>query len=109
MIFKKGDIVLIRFPFTDLNSSKQRPALISSQPNSYGDFQCFQITSQSKQSQVIEVTSESLESGELKLKSFLKFDKCFTLNSSIINKRVATVNKAFLNRVLDNFCNILRD
>jgi len=45
MIYKKGDIVLINFPFTDLKHTKKRPVLLVSDQNDYGDFLCFQITS----------------------------------------------------------------
>jgi len=30
MAFKRGDVVLVRYPFTDLSSSKTRPAVIMS-------------------------------------------------------------------------------
>ncbi|KAA3606170.1 MAG: type II toxin-antitoxin system PemK/MazF family toxin [Calditrichaeota bacterium] len=34
--YKKWDIILVPFPFTDLSTTKKRPALIIS-PNSYND------------------------------------------------------------------------
>ena len=35
-IFKTGSVVLIRFPFTDLSSTKKRPAVVVS-PEAYGN------------------------------------------------------------------------
>jgi mRNA interferase MazF len=34
--YRRGDIVLVSFPFTDLTSSKRRPALVIS-PNAFND------------------------------------------------------------------------
>ena len=45
---KPGDIVLVRFPFTDLSAAKQRPALVIS-PDAYavrhGDVVVLALTS----------------------------------------------------------------
>src|SRR5438067_195713 len=44
-----GDVVLVRFPFTDLTSSKKRPALVLSPPQfstQYGDIVVLALTSQ---------------------------------------------------------------
>jgi mRNA interferase MazF len=49
MSYKKGDIVLIKFPFTDLSNAKKRPVLIIKDENRLNDFVCFQITSKSTQ------------------------------------------------------------
>ena len=49
--FDSGDIVLVRFPFTDLQSSKQRPAIIVNHvdyPREHGDFVLMPLTSQAQ-------------------------------------------------------------
>ena len=102
---KSGDIVLIKFPFTDLLQSKKRPVLVIKNDNELGDIVCFQITSQSHAKNTLEVNSDSVQSGELKLKSFVNYDKCFTLNSTIAEKKLASVSTDFMLKIKEFFCN----
>ncbi len=104
MSYKKGDIVLINFPFTDLANSKKRPVLIISDESSLNDIVCFQITSRSTQNNLMLINKSEIASGELKLISFVKYDKCFTLDSSIIDKKLASVNDEFMNKLKTLFC-----
>lgn len=50
MRYKQGDIVVIRFPFSDLSGTKKRPALIISNEkvNQTGDYLMVQITSKER-------------------------------------------------------------
>lgn len=55
MYYEKGDVLLIKFPFT-------------SQENLY------------------HISRNDIAEGSLKLESYVKHDKCFTLNSKIVEK-----------------------
>lgn len=105
MSCKKGDIVLIDFPFTDFSRSKKRPVLIIKDENSFNDIVCFQITSQATQQSICKIEQESLNGGELKLVSFVKYDKCFTLHSQMVDKKLASVNDKFMDELKVLFCN----
>ena len=105
MIYKKGDIVLINFPFTDLSKSKKRPVLIIKDENNFQDIVCFQITSKSTQQSILKIEQDNLIDGKLKLISFVKYDKCFTLNSEIVDKKLASVNNEFIDKLKIFFCN----
>lgn len=99
MHYKKGDIVLINFPFTDLKRTKKRPVLLVQDANHLGDFVCFQITSNSRQTNTSRIEDNHIKSGELKLTSYVKYDKCFTLNVQTIDKKLASVNSAYMQQI----------
>ncbi len=104
MHYKTGDIVLIKFPFTNLKKAKKRPVLIIKNENSLGDFVCLQITSKEKNDVQIKIDSFDLAEGDLKLTSFVKYDKCFTLNANVVDKKLSSVNEDFLNEIKMLFC-----
>lgn len=104
MSYKIGDIVLVKFPFTDLSKSKKRPVLIIKNENHLNDIVCFQITSDDNQSNILKINDKDLINSNLTLESYIKYDKCFTLNTSIIDKKIATVNQNILNSLKELFC-----
>jgi mRNA interferase MazF len=104
MSCKVGDIVLIFFPYTDLLSAKKRPVLVVKDENEYGDIVCFQITSNAKQSNLFEINVDDLIEGDLKLRSFVKYDKCFTISTQNTDKKLAQINPVSLEKIKKLFC-----
>ena len=105
MSYKVGDIVLVKFPFSNLLKAKKRPVLIMKNPNELDDIVCFQITSNIEQSNLLKINNFDLDNSNLTLESYVKYDKCFTLNSSTMDKKIATVNINFLDKLKHLFCN----
>ena len=104
MSYKVGDIVLVKFPFTNLKKYKRRPVLIVKDENPYGDVVCFQITSNQYQNSLVQINESDFNRVKLTITSFVKYDKCFTINNSVIDKKITDVNEAFLNRLKSSFC-----
>jgi mRNA interferase MazF len=104
MICKRGDIVLVKFPFTTLLKSKKRPVLVIQNENEYNDFICFQITSQADQSNLQAIDATDIIHGELKLRSFIKYDKCFTLNTELVEKKLASIDEKLMEKIKKLFC-----
>jgi len=104
MPYSRGDILLIRFPFTDLTHSKKRPVILLQDENEAGDFICFQITSKTTQSHLKPILHENLGEGMLPLRSYVKYDKCFTLNSTIVDKKLAAATDKFLLALKELLC-----
>ncbi|AKB77808.1 hypothetical protein MSHOH_1325 [Methanosarcina horonobensis HB-1 = JCM 15518] len=93
---KQRDIILIPFPFSDLSTSKRRPAIIIS--NSYyntrnDDVICCAITSNPRNcAGYVPITSADLDKGQLNYQSRIKPTKVFTLNKNLIIKPLARLN-----------------
>jgi mRNA interferase MazF len=102
--FKQGDIVLVSFPFTDLTSSKRRPALVIS-PDSFNglraDLVLAAITSQLTEDPDAIILQESdFVDGQLPKLSMVKAAKLFTIHSSLIIKKVCSLNQKKTDEVL---------
>lgn len=104
----QGFIVLIPFPFTDLSSTKIRPALVISNGLLRGDdlILCA-ITSQHSGIHEIELPGASLEKGALPLKSYVRTGKIVSLQRKTIRGIVAKVHKQKLKEVLSEIKSVL--
>jgi len=92
-----GDIVLTRFPFTDLGGSKVRPALVVSRDNARrADFVLAFITSKTGAAHpdALEIMPDGANG--LKVASMVRFDKLATLEKRIVSGKLGSVNSAFL-------------
>ncbi len=96
---KRGKIVLVPFPFTDLLGQKVRPALIvSNQPKS-SDVVVLFITSQNKGKLPFLVPILPSDSNGLKTKSSIVCNKIATLNSKVILGELGEVESEVLNQI----------
>ena len=91
--YRRGDIVLVSFPFTDLTFAKRRPALVVS-PDIFNelneDLILLAITSQLNSFPYsISVRPGDCEQGVLPKESTIKLTKIFTLSSALVLKGFA--------------------
>ena len=110
MRYKKDDIVLVKFPFTNLMQSKRRPVLVIKDENDFHDIVCLQITSNGRQSNLLMITQSDFTYDHLPITSFVKHDKCFTLSSEIVDKKLTSLKPEILEKLKTLFCSgILKD
>jgi mRNA interferase MazF len=103
MMYKQGDILLIPIPFSDLTSSKKRPVLVlsNSEYNSKTeDIVVAAITSNLESKDYsIEITSNDLTEGILKVTSCIRIDKLYTLSKYIVVKKFGCINNKIIKQV----------
>lgn len=103
--YKRGDIVLVSFPFTDLSSSKRRPALVVS-PDSFNettpDLVLAAITSQIAEDTTLTIVESDCVDGALPKTSALKPTKLFTIHSTLVRRKVCALRREKLEAVLED-------
>ena len=105
--FAVGSIVLVSFPFSNLKGKKIRPALVLAQVEFENLILC-QITSNPYSSNsAIKIEFADFEEGKLPITSYVRPDKLFTADTSIIEstagKLTAKVKKNILQKVRNLF------
>lgn len=95
-----GDVVVLPFPQTDLRIGKRRPALVVvSLPGD--DLILCQITSQVHRDMYsVSLDNVDLESGQLNVHSFIRPNRLFTVEQSVILYTAARLTSAKLAETL---------
>ena len=82
--FTVGNVVLVNFPFSDLKGQKVRPALVLAQVE-FGNLILCQITSRPYSSKTaIRIEPSDFAQGHLPIISYVRPDKLFTADTTII-------------------------
>lgn len=106
--FVKGDVVVVPFPFSDLSDSKRRPALVLADLPGEDIILC-QITSQfSKDSSAVSLTDNDFSNGTLKTDSYIRPNRLFTADKSIIAYKTGIISAAKYQEVFNVLTNLLK-
>lgn len=98
--FAVGQVVTSSFPFSDLSSQKKRPALVVAVAEFHDIILC-QITSKPYSSLLsIQLLGGHFVDGGLPVGGYIRPDKLFTADTSIISKVYGTITSEKLSEVL---------
>lgn len=98
-MYKKGTIVLVPFPFTDLSGSKVRPAVIISDGKVGSDVVLLFITSQKKLKGKHIVPLAPNEANGIKVTSKIVCSKIATLEAKIILGELGSLSMLMLKSI----------
>ncbi|WP_295443458.1 type II toxin-antitoxin system PemK/MazF family toxin [uncultured Thiodictyon sp.] len=104
MSYRRGDLALVPFPFTDLSSAKQRPVLVLADPDGYGDFLAVAVTSRPHHSNAIAIRDQDISHGALPATSWVRTDRVVTLNVVLVSKVFGSASSLFVDRVIRGVC-----
>ncbi len=102
-MIQQRDLVLLSFPFSNLKSSKVRPAVVLS--NDFYNRKSSDIivvpvtTNLSLKEYAILLANENLESGRLIKDSKIKADRIMSVDKTLVKMKIGRVNAGILEKV----------
>jgi mRNA interferase MazF len=108
-LYKQGDMVVVRFPFTDGSQFKKRPALVISNDlvNDTGDYLLVQITSKYHADGLSIEIEDTDVLRPLALRSYVRSHKLFTVNESLILSKITVAQTHFVTKVAAKIYNLI--
>jgi mRNA interferase MazF len=107
--YKSGDIILVQYPFTDLSSSKVRPALVI-RDQADSDIICLPITSSFGVSEHdIAIKKNETEGFSFSIQSFIRPRKIATLNIKLIRKHLGKLQREVFSSIKEETLEFLSE
>ncbi len=110
MNYSRGEIVWVKFPFSDIATTKLRPALVISNNlvNRTGEYLLMQITSRLRSDNLSFVITDNAFTGSPLLKqSELRLHKIFILNESLIAGAITHISAGFMKIVIGELLKLI--
>lgn len=104
MMFERGDLLLVPFPFTDLSATKRRPVLAVTAADSYGDFIAIPVTSRPQAEHGLPLAPTDMLTGTLPAASWIRTNRIVTLNASLVVKTVGRIPEQVVATAVERFC-----
>jgi mRNA interferase MazF len=105
--FISGDVVILPFPFTDLERSKSRPAIVLGS-SVEGSYILCQITTQFQQGpHAIALDPDDFVLGRISKSSFVRVDMIFTVIPARIKRKAGHVNPSYVSKVIKQLFDFL--
>lgn len=111
---KPGDVVLVRFPQTDLQAGILRPALVlANTPGRYADVLLALVSSRTYQAipefdEIIDPSDSDYEATGLKVRSVIRLARLATVEASVINARLGNISPERLQRLRERLIDWLQ-
>ncbi|MBS3169718.1 type II toxin-antitoxin system PemK/MazF family toxin [Candidatus Woesearchaeota archaeon] len=107
--FVKGDVVVLLFPFSDLSSSRKRPAVVIANLSG-DDLILAQITSavSRRDEYAVSLETKDFQIGKLDVSSLIRPNKLFTADISIISSKRGSLKESKIKEVQDYLINIFK-
>jgi mRNA-degrading endonuclease toxin of MazEF toxin-antitoxin module len=111
-VISQRDVVLLSFPFSDLQSSKVRPAVVLSHDSynrSSEDFIAVPLTSNLRlRDYALLVTNRELEDGHLIVDSKVKVDRVFSVSQQLVRMKIGRVKRGIHKEIVKILFELLR-
>ena len=110
---KQRELVLIPYPFSELNFSKVRPAVVVSNDSYNREFEDLIVvpvtTNLSLRKHVVRLSNNELEQGHLIAESVIKVDRILSVSQKLVRKSIGSVKKDVLLRIRSILAELLGD
>lgn len=111
-MISQRDIVLITFPFSDLTTTKVRPAIVLSNDKynrNSQDFVAVPLTSNLRfKDYAMLITSNELETGKLIVDSKAKVDRIFSVSKQLVRMRIGRIRCDVHEKIMRMLLELLR-
>lgn len=90
MSYSKNDVILVNYPFSDLSSTKVRPAIIINAPSTSKDYFIVPLSSRTENLLTGEFILQDWQKAGLNVRSIVKRG-IFTIQDTLIIKKIGTL------------------